>query len=473
MKKVVYILTFLCGLSGSLLAQSTYQMKVRMTDGTTTPYAADKVDKVTYPSTSQMQINFTDNTTAAYSLDKVSKVYFGQDGELPPAQVIAAEMYPGWNLGNTMEGGSNSNNWTNNGGTAAETAWQSTTTTQAVIDEVKALGFRSVRIPCAWVMGHITDTGNCTIDAAWMARVKAIVDYCIKDGLYVIINDHWDGGWLEDDGFSPSADVTAKSAQLTKIWTQIATAFKDYDEHVLFAGLNEPAEGDSYTVSNYVSNLLTYEQAFIDAVRATGGNNATRTLIVQGPETNIDKTVQYFDVTKLTDAQKGRLMVEVHFYDPYYFTIMEADQTSSSVYLFWGSTDGKTNHVSPTSSPRNCPTTYEEAYVNSQFAKMKSTFCDKGYPVIIGEYGANWRKVDGYTNARYQTNHNQSIQSYYKAVNQYAISNGCVPFAWDTNSLNYDSKGSSAIINRSTVAVYDTWMANGVTTGVAAGVWPY
>jgi endoglucanase len=472
MKKIILTLIFLLSLSSVSFAVS-YKMKVRKTDGTVILYDADKVSQVTYPSTSEMLITFTDNTTASYQVSNVAQVYFGEEGDLAPASVIASQMYPGWNLGNTMEAGSNSNNWTNNGGTAAEISWQSTTTTQAIIDKVKSMGFKSVRIPCSWVMGHITDTNNCTIDASWMARVKEIVDYCIKDGLFVIINDHWDGGWLEDEGFSTSVDVTTKTTQLKKIWTQIATEFKDYDEHLLFAGLNEPAEGDGYTVSNYISELQTYEQAFIDAVRATGSKNATRTLIVQGPETNIDKTIQYFDVTKLSDTQKGRLMVEVHYYDPYYFTMMEADGTSSSVKLFWGSTDGVSNHVSPASSTRNCPTTYEEAYVNSQFAKMKSSFCDKGYPVIIGEYGACWRKVDGFTNSRYQTNHDASIQSYYKAINQYAINNGCIPFAWDTNSLNYTSAGSMSILNRSTLAIYDTCMANGVTNGVSASVWPY
>ena len=118
--------------------------------------------------------------------------------DVPPADMnktameVAQLMYPGWNLGNTLEGGDSKNLW-KNAGIETETVWQNAKTTQALIDAVKAAGFKSVRIPCSWVMGHITDAEKCTIDPAWMKRVKEVVDYCIKDGLYVILNQHWDG----------------------------------------------------------------------------------------------------------------------------------------------------------------------------------------------------------------------------------------------------------------------------------------
>ena len=139
------------------------------------------------------------------------------------AQQLAYYMAPGWNLGNTMEAGSNTNLDTNKGGLAAETAWQSTKTTQGIIDMVKAQGFKSIRIPCSWVMGHISDAATTQIDAAWMARVKEIVDYAIKADMYVIINDHWDGGWLEDSFKDVSeATVSKNSAKLAVGWKQIA-----------------------------------------------------------------------------------------------------------------------------------------------------------------------------------------------------------------------------------------------------------
>ena len=156
---------------------------------------------------------------------------------LPDAREIAAKMYPGWNLGNTLEGGGNDNNYTNKGGLGAEKAWQGTTTTQKIIDFVAAQGFKSVRIPAAWVMGHITDgEEGMTIDADWMARVKEIVDYCINAHLYVILNDHWDGGWIQGtfkkDISAPALEKN--SAKMRRLWTQIAETFKDYDEHTFF-----------------------------------------------------------------------------------------------------------------------------------------------------------------------------------------------------------------------------------------------
>ena len=109
------------------------------------------------------------------------------------AMQVAKLMYPGWNLGNTMEAGSNTNSW-KSVGVSTETAWQKTTTTKELINFIKVQGFKSVRIPCACVMGHITDTHNCTIDPQWMARVKEIVSYCVDADLYVVLNQHWDGG---------------------------------------------------------------------------------------------------------------------------------------------------------------------------------------------------------------------------------------------------------------------------------------
>lgn len=379
------------------------------------------------------------------------------------AKELAKLMYPGWNLGNTMEAGANANSW-KNAGITTETSWQSTKTTKALIDFIKAQGFKSVRIPCAWVMGHITDAANCTIDPQWMARVKEVVNYCVEDGLYVVLNQHWDGGWLEHDGFTSSADVSLKKQQLTKIWTQIAEAFKSYDDHVVFAGLNEPGVGGAYedqganiADSQLASRLAEYEQTFIDAVRATGGNNAYRVLVVQGPETNVDKTVANNYVSKLSDKNAGRLMMEVHFYDPYQFTMMSEDASWGKMWYYWGK--GNTG----SESIRNANSNATESYVSGQMAKMKTAFVDKGIPVIVGEYGAEQRFSIG-TDAI----HDASIKAWYAAVTRYAIDNGCVPFAWDINS-----NSGMSIIDRAAVKVYNTNMMQGITEGAAAGQWPY
>ena len=377
------------------------------------------------------------------------------------AMDIAALMYPGWNLGNTMEAGNSSNNW-KNAGIGSETAWQSAKTTQQLIDLVKASGFKSVRIPCAWVMGHITDAEACTIDADWLARVHEVVDYCIKNDLYVIINQHWDGGWIEHDGLTAASDVDATKAKLTKIWTQIANSFKNYDERLIFAGMNEPGVGGGDAnallgTADLANRIAEYEQTFIEAVRATGGNNAKRVLVVQGPNTNIDNTVAHNYMAKLHDSATDRLMVEVHFYDPYQFTDLGEDKDWGKYYLYWG----KNNKGGD--ADRTADSKYNEDYVEAQMKKMKTNFFDKGYPVLIGEFGANQRTAIG-TDAL----HDNSVKDYYKAVVTSAINNGCVPVAWDTNA----GLPSMTIFNRAAVKVSNANMLESIQEAVKTAAWP-
>ena len=359
------------------------------------------------------------------------------------AKELAKAMYPGWNLGNTMEAGDMANNFTNAGGLGAETAWQSTQTTKALIDFVKAQGFKSVRIPTSWVMGHITDAENMTIDPAWLARVKEIVDYCISDGLYVFINDHWDGGWIEVEGFSKTSSsyeavdetiIADKVNKLKKLWTNIATYFKDYNEYLMFAGLNEPFQ--EYSLFSTRHSELTpilerYNQAFVDAVRATGGNNAKRVLIVQGPSTNISSTVNYFNMP--TDTENGKLMVEVHYYEPW-------DFCGSNATKDWNA----------------------DASVKTSFESLKTKFVDHDIPVVIGEYGANWQENT--------ESHNDAIRRFFKSVVENAGNCGIVPFAWDINVVSYPNM---SIINRTGLSVWNTPAMTGITEGVAAAQWPY
>ena len=387
--------------------------------------------------------------------------------DVPPADMnktameVAQLMYPGWNLGNTLEGGDSKNLW-KNAGIETETVWQNAKTTQALIDAVKAAGFKSVRIPCSWVMGHITDAEKCTIDPAWMKRVKEVVDYCIKNDLYVIINQHWDGGWIEHDGFTAATDVDATKAKLTKIWSQIANSFKNYDERLIFAGMNEPGVGggDANAVlgtADLANRIAEYEQTFIEAVRATGGNNAKRVLIVQGPNTDIDKFVANNYMSKIHDSATDRLMVEVHFYDPYQFTDLSEDKDWGKYYLYWG----KNNQGGD--ADRTADAKYNEDYVEAQMEKMKTHFFDKGYPVLIGEFGANQRMAIGK-----DALHDASVKDYYKAVVTSAINNGCVPVAWDTNS-NFPSM---TIFNRAGANISNANMMESINAGVAAAKWP-
>lgn len=367
------------------------------------------------------------------------------------AMQIAADMMPGWNLGNTMEGavtwGSNpAATFNNNGGLASETAWQPTKTTQQVIDYVKECGFRSVRIPCAWVFGHISDPDSYTIDATWMARVKEVVDYCINDGLYVVLNDHWDGGWLENN-ISATGDAKTKNKEvLTAVWTQIANEFRNYDEHLIFAGLNEPGVEQQ----SQVANLVEYEQVFIDAVRATGGNNTRRLLVIQGPSTDAEKACNWMANMMPEDPIGEKLAIEVHLYYPWNFWGMTQDESWGNMFYYWGSG----NHVN--GSTHNA--TYgEEEDLKKLVNRLKTTFIDKGIPVINGEYGVIWRKITG--NGESQEKHNASIKAYYKTMNKLCIERGIVPFAWDTNST---SDNSMTIINRATLTIHNSYMMDGI-----------
>lgn len=371
------------------------------------------------------------------------------------ASAIAKDMYPGWNLGNTMEGNINGENFTNNVGLGGETAWQGTKTTQEIIDFVKAQGFKSVRIPCNWVCGHITNANTNTIDPEWMARVREIVDYCINAGLYVVLNDHYDGGWVEKSFADVSDANIQKNSQIMKdIWTQIANEFKNYDEHLLFAGLNEP----DATNQAQTDALVKYEQAFIDAVRATGSNNEKRILIVQGPGTDIDRTAQYYK-TMPTDIAEGRLMMEVHYYTPPQFTgVWE----NGNPFYFWGSD----NQATDDTYKKFNSTSGEDAMLKL-FQKMKTNFADKGIPVILGEYGANWRNLG---NEDAQNKHDASIKQFNKCVVLYAIECGIVPFVWDINVANQNgTDGIMTVINRGKQSIFCTPAMEGIKEGVAAG----
>jgi len=417
-------------------------------------------NSTTYERTATITIKAGDLTETVAVTQKEGTPVVPEGGITKKAADIAKVMYPGWNLGNTLEASGD--------GLAAETAWQPTTTTQAVIDAVKAAGFKSVRIPCSW---DIHSDGNGTIDAAWMARVKQVVNYCISAGLYVVLNDHYDGGWIEVFGFSKSDaslqllnddEIAAKAARLKDIWTQIATAFAGYDEHLLFAGLNEPFQ--QYVPFNghhaeLAPVLKVYNKAFVEAVRATGGNNANRTLVVQGPSTNIESSCTYMPASDLPESA-GKLMVEVHYYEPGQFC-GTFDASGDKAYYYWGANNHGADHN---------PTWGEEAYMTEHFGMLKNTYTSQGYPVIIGEYAGLQRVISGD-----QDKHNASVTYFYQCLNEYATNNGIIAFAWDTNNITglQTEAGSTTIIDRAKCAVVGTNAMAGITAGCAAGQWPY
>jgi aryl-phospho-beta-D-glucosidase BglC (GH1 family) len=344
--------------------------------------------------------------------------------QLPTAQTIAGQMKVGWNLGNTLEA------------ICSETIWGGATTTQQLINTVKASGFNTVRLPVAWDC-HST---NGVINAAWIARVKEVVDYCMNQNLYVILNIHWDNGWLENN-VTTSAQA-AVNAKQQNYWTQIANYFKNYNERLLFASANEPNVEDA----TGMSVLLSYHQTFINAVRATGGNNSSRTLIIQGPSTDIEKTNTLMN-TMPTDPIANRLMVEVHYYSPYQFTLMTQDESWGNMFYYWGN-----GYHSTTDASRNA-TWGEESYVENVFGLMKTKFVDKGIPVIIGEYAVSKRTLSPPSDQALQV---ASRLYFYRYLVNSARSKGIIPIAWDINMQMY---------NRSTSAILDQPVIDAIMQG--------
>ncbi len=355
------------------------------------------------------------------------------------AKTIASKIYAGVNIGNTMEA------------TGSEIAWGNPQVNRTYIEGLKSMGFNAVRIPCAW-SSHLVDESTYEIDPDWLDRVAEVVGYVVDNDMYAIVNIHWDGGWLEDNilqGYSSTID-----AQQEALWTQIATKLNGYDEHLLFAGMNEPGmnetSGSTSIAAEAVQTIMAYQQTFVDAVRATGGNNATRCLVVQGPSTDIDFT-SAGDYSVPTDTATDRLMVEVHYYAPYQFCLMEEDASWGNVFWYWGSQ----NYVD--GSDHNA-TWGEEDYVVAEFEKMKTNFVDKGYPVVLGEYCATKRTI-----SENQQKHNDSRSYWNEVVTREAKNHGMVPFYWETGTD----------INRNTGAVREDYAIEGLMTGAAAGTYPF
>ncbi|MGB4657676.1 MAG: cellulase family glycosylhydrolase, partial [Mobilitalea sp.] len=267
---------------------------------------------------------------------------------------IVSEMGAGWNLGNTMEG--------HTGFTPNETAWQSVKTTKALIKSVHDMGFNTIRIPVTW--GNMIDDENgYAINETWIGRVQDIVDYCISQDMYVIINLHHDGaeqtGWLRIS----ADDIDTVYEKFEGVWTNIAERFKDYDEHLIFESMNEVA-GEDDSEEGAVRDTLVIKnmnQIFVNVVRASGSNNSYRWLSVPGRLASMEyMTEKSYGFAMPNDTMEGRLFVSVHYAD-YSF------QTGESL--------GVTSYQ------------YDSAIKTAEsLEKLNTIFSSQGVPVIMGEY---------------------------------------------------------------------------------------
>ena len=344
---------------------------------------------------------------------------------LPPATTIAQQIKVGWNVGNSLES------------LPGETGFGNPLITPQLIAAAKAAGFNAIRIPCSWDI-HADQT-TLQIDPTWMARVKQVVDLAVANGMFVMLNIHWDGGWLQDHvTFAFQAAVNTKQRAY---WTQIANTFKTYDEHLMFAGTNEVHADFGTPSAENITVQQSYLQTFVDAVRATGGNNASRTLVVQTYNTNMQHGLNFF--TPPTDTIANRLIVETHFYDPFDFTL----NTSGSC-LFWGA---------PFPPQAACTWAYEP-YITDLFAQVRAKWVDQGIPVFIGEYGVATRP-----------NLSLDARNYWlQTVNQIAASNNLKTFYWDNGALPSQTNGF-ALFDRNTAATVDQNALDAILRGSGIG----
>ena len=281
-----------------------------------------------------------------------------ETAEFETAADAVKKMTAGWNLGNTLDAFSTD---------AYETCWGEPVAEEFLIKQFKDKGFDVVRVPVTWWQ-HMDEEG--TVDSVWMARVETVVNYVLDNGMYCIINVHHDTGahadsWIKAD----SANYEASHERFKKLWTQIAVHFRDYGEKLLFEGYNEMLTGTTpdaeWAEPKNLANLEVvnkYAQDFVTTVRATGGNNEFRNLIVNtysGAHT--PNTLAGFRVPTDPNGNQNHLAVEVHSYDPWDWVNTEN--------MTWSERCSKE--------------------IANMFEALDTTFIQKGYPVILGEYGSN------------------------------------------------------------------------------------
>lgn len=343
--------------------------------------------------------------------------------ELSQTEITAA-MGMGWNLGNQLEALRN--------GIPYETGWGNPVITEDLLKLVKEQGFSTVRVPVSY-LSHIGSGPDYTVEKEWLDRVQEVVDYVIDNDMFAIVNMHGDGyysidgAWLlcaEDDG--KQVEIKAK---YEAVWTQIADRFKNYDEHLIFESMNEEFDG-TYGQPNpdAYANINAYNQVFVDAVRKTGSNNTKRWLLMPGWNT----TVQYtdpkfgFEIPEdtLCEADGKRLMISVHYYDPYNFTINEDE---SRLKTQWGKY-----------AVENAEKSSGETHINGIMKKLNDNFVSQGYPVVIGELGVQDKS--------YIADYFPEFRRYWtEYVVSAAKQQGCIPVYWDNG---FTGRKGFAVIDR-------------------------
>ncbi len=329
------------------------------------------------------------------------------------AAEITADMGYGWNLGNSFDatGGNSSNIY------SQETSWGNPQVTETLIKAVSDAGFTTIRIPVTWYR-HISDDGSYTIDEDWLERIKTVVDYAYKYDMYVIINVHHES-WVNTSALS--TDYVEIGEELSAVWSQIADYFADYDQHLIFEGMNEPrlvgednewtGDSDAYTAVNYLN------QIFVSAVRSSGeGHNDERCLMIPGYAASNDYSIlSALSIPTYNGEACNNLIISVHAYSPYNFCLSDSQTTFSA------------SNSSDTEA------------IDTVFETIDELFLSQGIPVVIGETGA--------TNSGGNTSAREAWAAY---MGKMAAGYGVPIILWDNGSNKTSGGECHAYFDRST-----------------------
>jgi endoglucanase len=340
-------------------------------------------------------------TGGSHSFDAVFNLGLQPAPTNPPASMPLPLPTYGWNTGNTLEA-----------------TWGVPSRSAALFYTAANAGFNAVRIPVAWNFNATTNVSggvtNYPVNPAFVAQVKQAVDWALDAGMYAVINIHWDGGWLENN-ITTNIDPVINAKQQSYA-TQIATAFAGYDNRLLFAAANEP----NVDSPEEMKTLMYYYQTYVNAVRAVGGYNTNRWLVMPSVS----------DATWMnalpSDTVSNRIMVEYHQYTPSLFTIIHDDQVWGNAIYFWG----PAYHYS--GNPSRNATFGEEDEIDAYHQQLADLYVNKGIPVLIGEFGAFRTDSLSATNAT-QANWNRASTLYWnKYAAESARNHGLSPFYWST-----------------------------------------
>ena len=356
----------------------------------------------------------------------------------------------GWNLGNQFEcsapgqDGESMQIGMPDNSIKAETSWGNPVVTKKTIKAVKEAGFNAVRIPVRWQC-HITNQQAMSIDKAWLARIKEVVGWCLSNDLKVIINTHHDK-WLEGRPINQYKDEN--NQKLALLWLNIASEFANYDYRVAFAGTNEvhiknnwgKPEAENLAVQN------SYNQTFIDVVRATGGNNAKRHLIVQTYVCNPDFGLYNGDFIIPTDADgngNNYMSVEFHYYTPW-------DYAGECKFNYWGEPYKQKGDASPN----------DEKTMIDFFNNVVSTWGDKGLGIVMGEWGVTDRQKAGQTDVIHE-----NMTYYCRFLVSETKKRGIATFVWDNNTFGSGTEKFGIFDRNAGMKVKNPWVLQGIMEG--------